>query len=400
MKKLLFVASTLNTGGAQKILSNLVMNLPAEYEATIVLNDTEDIVYPYKGRMISLGFREQANKLSIFYQFRVFLKRIQVLRQLKNTGEYTATISFLDSANFANILSGKRKSKVLVSVHNNLSESAVSWVYRYIVNPMVKILYYKADRVIAVSKGIEYDLIHNLGLSPDNVTTIYNGHDIESIRKQAKYDIPQEMAGVFKEGPVVATMGRLEHQKGQWHLIRAMAKVKTQIANVKLIILGDGELKPYLERLIAQYGLQANVVIAGFLDNPFCVLRKSDIFVLPSLYEGFPNALIEALSVGIPCVCSDFRSGAREILAPDLPVQEQNMDDIRYEKYGVLVPVCDEKLYESEELTCEEQCLAQGIVELLSKPEICAIYRERAAESVERLGSGRMVKEWMRVIEK
>ena len=62
MKKVIFIASTLNTGGAQKVLSNIVMKLPEEYHAVIVLNDAQNIVYPYKGEIVDLGFRPKENK--------------------------------------------------------------------------------------------------------------------------------------------------------------------------------------------------------------------------------------------------------------------------------------------------------------------------------------------------
>ncbi len=400
MKKLILIVSTLNTGGAQKVLSNMVMNLPEDYEADILLNDAENIMYPYKGNLVSLGFKNQADKLNIFYQLKVFLKRVAVLRKMKATGEYVAAISFLDSANLANIISGKRKCKTLVSVHNNLTESAVSWKYKYIVNPLVRMFYRRADKVITVSKGIEHDLIHNLKLSPCNIETIYNGHDITRIRELAKETLDEKEESYFGTGPVIATMGRFNYQKAQWHLIRALSEVKKSIPDIKLVFLGEGELYPYLEKLTKECNLKEQVIFAGFQKNPFKVLGRCDAMVLPSRFEGFPNALIEALSLNVPCVSADFHSGAREILAPELPIEELEKREIIKAQYGILVPVCDGKQYDGTvPLTKEEKLLAEAIVMMLSDKELQQQYREKAAEAVSHLDSETMVKKWLEVIE-
>ena len=400
MKKILFVISTLNTGGAQKILSNFVMNLPDEYEAFILLNDTENIVYPYKGNIISLGFQPKEDKLNLWYQWRVFFRRIRQMRKLKATGEYIATVSFMDSANIANIISGKKHCKTILSVHNNLTESTASWVYKYFVNPMVRILYGSADKIIAVSKGISFDLVNNLKLTNKNIVTIYNGHDIGEIRKLSQIPFTHEVGGGLKGYPVIATMGRMDYQKGQWHLIRALTKVKEKFPEVRLLLLGEGELYSYLKHLVKECELENHIIFCGFMKNPFSILAKSDAFVLPSMYEGFPNALVEALSCELPCVATDFRSGAREILAPELPINEQIKDTIYKAKFGVLTPVCNGKQYNGKApLTDEELFLAEGIITLLQDKELQMDYRKRSDEAVKKLSIEIMVQKWLEVID-
>lgn len=399
MKKILFVASTLNAGGAQKVLSNLLMNLPDEYEADILLNDIENIVYPYKGNLISLGFKPQADMLSLFFQMKVFVRRVRVLHKLKATGEYIATVSFLDSANIANIISGKRKCRTILSVHNNLTESASEWVYKYLVNPMVHMLYRRADAVIAVSKGIVYDLINNLKLSDKNIVMIYNGHDIAGIKKMAEQSVSEEFVNLG-DGPIISTMGRMNYQKGQWHLVRALKEVKKEFPDIRLLLLGEGELHTYLKQLVHECELDDNVVFCGFLENPFKIIARSSIFVLPSMFEGFPNALIEALSCGVPCVATDFRSGAREILAPNLPVNEQFYSEMQEVEYGILTPVCDGKLYDGKELlTEEEHLLAKAIIKLIQNKDLQQQYKENMENAIKDLDVKNMTQKWLEVIE-
>lgn len=399
-KRILFIISTLDTGGAQKVLSNLVLGMPDEYEIDILLNDTESVVYPYKGKLLSLGLKKQDNKQSIVYQFKVLIKRILRLKKLKRTQNYTAAISFLDSANVANILTGNRHCKTILTVHSNLTQSASLKIYRYLVNPVVKCLYGKADKVIAVSKGIEYDLIHNLKLSSHNIETIYNGHDIDKIRQMAesKEELFQEKED--RDYPIIVTMGRMSYPKGQWHLIRALKKVKETFPDIRLLILGDGELQTEQWKLVEECGLEEQVIFCGFLNNPFSVLAKCDVFVLPSMYEGFSNALIEALACGLPCLATDFKSSSREILAPELPIEGDEKLGVYKASYGIITPVCDGKWRSGkEELTKEEELLATGICMLLKDEKLYNEYKAKTDEAVRELYVVQMIEKWMEVID-
>ena len=92
------------------------------------------------------------------------------------------------------------------------------------------------------------DLIKNYGLEEEKIKVIYNPYDIEKIRSLASEPIEDNYKEVFKN-PTIITVGRLSKQKGQWHLIRAFKKVKEEIPNAKLVILGQGELQDYLIKL-------------------------------------------------------------------------------------------------------------------------------------------------------
>ena len=113
--------------------------------------------------------------------------------------------------------------------------------------------------------------------------------------------IPAEGEGRFftNEGKVLITVGGLVEEKGQWHLIRAFSEVVKQEPNTKLLIIGDGVLKKYLTQLAEMYGLEKKIIFTGYSDNPFWYSKHADIFVLPSLSEGYPNALVEAVCCGL-----------------------------------------------------------------------------------------------------
>lgn len=126
----------------------------------------------------------------------------------------------------------------------------------------------------------------------------------------------------------IASFGRLSRQKDHWLLIRAFARIASEYPQVRLQIFGQGEERAELERLIAQLGLCGSVRLMGSTDNVLERMLQADIFVLSSAYEGLPNALMEAMAVGLPCVATRCPTGPGDLI-----------DD---GENGILVPVGDE----------------------------------------------------------
>ena len=393
MRKVLFVISTLDTGGAQRAVSNITTHFPGDYEIDILLNDSQSISYPYKGNILDLGFEPKEDKTGLIYQLRVLLRRVIKLRKLKKTGEYLACYSFLDSANFANILSGNKYCKVIASVRSNLSNTAKTMPkYKYIVNPMVKALYNKADYVVAVSEGSTRDLNRTFGIKEEKLVTIYNGYDCDEIEKKSQMDIAPEEKLWFEsstsEPYIIATMGRLGKEKGQNLLIKALAKLlnKYPDRDIRLLLVGDGAERDNLTNQARDLGVERQVFITGFQDNPFRLLSRCDVFVLPSLFEGFPNALAEAMICGLPVIGSDCESGMREILAPGTDI-DYHTQITEYVEYGVLV----------------KTGIEDGIVEAVSKfileTEVAKEYMNKAKTRVRDFSIESVVKKWVELAE-
>jgi glycosyltransferase involved in cell wall biosynthesis len=125
------------------------------------------------------------------------------------------------------------------------------------------------------------------------------------------------------ETPVILGAGRLTRQKDFPTLIRAFAGVR-RVRRCRLMILGEGRDRGMLEDLIRSLGVEDDVDLPGFVDNPYAYMAKASLFALSSIWEGAPNVLVEALALGIPCVAADCPSGPEEILAGG--------------RYGPLVP--------------------------------------------------------------
>lgn len=399
MKKILFVIPYLHKGGAERVVSNLTMNFPNDWDIDILINSDKYIDYPVRGNIISLGIDEKPRTGSVLFQFKVFVKRVMKLYKLKKENHYKACISHLDSANVANILSGKFQCRVIVTAHSSLVQQSRLPQYKYIVNPLVRLFYNRADQVVAVSSGIKEELHYYFGLRKNKVTVIENGCDLATMESQIGEPLSDEEAALFHGKRIIITTGRLTEAKGQWHLIRAFAKIHEKMTDTLLVILGVGTLENYLKDLAVRCGMKDSVYFAGFSDNPYKYIRRASVFVLSSMYEGFPCALAEAVCLGCPCVSTDFGSAAREILASESELTGEKVSGPTKVEYGVLTPVCSGRMYQSMDIPLEkqEEYLADAVSILLNDPEQCREYAAKSIEKRELLEIDRMIRLWVRV---
>lgn len=184
-------------------------------------------------------------------------------------------------------------------------------VKAWLVLKLLAAFYPLADRIISPSKGVMVDLIKELGLSENHVMVIPNPLPLATIQRFAQQ--PPDHRWFRDRIPVVLGIGRLSNQKDFRTLIRAFAKVSAH-RETRLIILGEGEDRAELQRMVGCYGLDDRVELIGFVANPFAYLRRSAVYVLSSPSEGLPNTLLEAMALEVPVVATDCLSGPREIL--------------------------------------------------------------------------------------
>lgn len=390
--------SYLDIGGAERALAEITRHLPEEWEIDILLNGNRRVDFEYRGNILSLGIDEEPKMMSILFHIKLMHKRLFALRKLKSSGKYDACISFLDSANVANVLSRNNNCKTIISVRNSLIKQAVVPHYKYIVNPLAKWLYDRADWIVAVSKGVGRELVEQFKLSQQKVVVIENGYDIERINRLAKQELDDAEENFIKDKQVVITVGRLNSQKGQWHLLRAFADVTTKLNNTVLVIVGGGELEDYLRNIVKKLGIEDKVLFVGYSNNPYKYLSRSDIFVMPSLYEGFPNAMAEAICLGLPCIATTFRTGVCELLAPSLEEDILNVCGVTKVEYGVISPCCSGKKLLNEPLEMEEQELSRAICELLQDENQRMHYAEMSRKRSLNLDIDSVVKRYEDII--
>jgi len=226
---------------------------------------------------------------------------------------------------------------------------------KHLIEYWIRTLYPQSNTIVAVSQGVAEDLIQNYKVPKEKVKVIFNPVVTDELFDMALEDVSHPW---FEQehSPVILAVGRLTKAKDYPTLLKAFSLVR-QVRPAKLLILGEGEERANLERLAIELGIQNDVSMPGFVDNPFAFMSKASVFVLSSAWEGFGNVLVEALACGCPVVATDCRSGPREIL-----------DNGRY---GRLVPVGDYK------------ALAKAILETLDNPDFPASREERIKRSLE-----------------
>jgi glycosyltransferase involved in cell wall biosynthesis len=295
-------------------------------------------------------------------------------------------VSFTTWANILNVLSGG-SGRAIVTSHNHESVN-IGGRIGPLVRALVRFTYSRADAVVAVSNAVKRDLVDSFGVPEERITTVYNTVDTDQVRALAQESLDPPLAG-FLSGKSIVTAGSLKRQKGHWHLLRAFARLKRDLPDARLALLGEGPLGPYLTGLARGLGLathvaweprstplgSADVAFLGFRRNPFAVFAQARLFAFSSVWEGFGNVLVEAMACGTPVVSTDCASGPREILAPEGP-HTATLHDPEFASAGVLTPPFDGKLRSpAEPLERAERVYADTLSLLLRDDDALARYR-------------------------
>ena len=320
-KRLAVYLPSLAGGGAERAMLNLAHGLAGSgCEVDLVLAQAKG---PY--------LKGVHNSVRI-----VDLKASRVLTGLPALVRYLrrerpkAVISALNYANvvalWARRLAGV-PCRVLINEQNTISRSAHNSVRRRqrMVPHLVKRFYPWADYVIGNSQGVGDDLSQVTGLPPGRIKILYNPVVTPEVRAKARAPLSHPW---FEAGqpPVILAVGRLTKQKDFPTLMRAFARAR-RAWRARLLILGEGPDRPALEALVKQLGLEGDVAMPGFVENPYAYMSRASLYVLSSRWEGLPTVLIEALYCGPLVIATDCPSGPREILADG--------------RHGLLVPVGD-----------------------------------------------------------
>jgi len=188
------------------------------------------------------------------------------------------------------------------------TENRFVWLKRWILARS----YRSATRLLAVSQGTANNAAKFYGIPQSRFEVLQSPIDLERIDRLRKEVVCGPL--MRQDRQKLISIGRLSEEKGHSCLIKALglATRKTSL-DIELHLVGDGHLLNSLQNQAAEEGVADRVIFHGQVANPFPLLRQADLFCLPSLYEGMPNALLEAMAVGIPVIASDCEGGIREV---------------------------------------------------------------------------------------
>lgn len=307
MKAALFFHGLLG-GGVERVMVNLARGfLDRGVEVDMVLGKAEGPYLPQVPRGVRIV------DLGVTRMHRALPGLVRYLRQ----EHPQALLSALDHSNVVALWAralARVPTRVVVSVHFNTGEvvARAKTLRDRTVRLWTRLFYPWADAVVAVSQGVAEDLITRTRLPREKVRVIYNPVVTPDLFSKAEEPLEHPW---FRPGqpPVILGMGRLSQQKGFDILIRAFAQVRA-LRPSRLLILGEGENRSELERLVRDLKLSSDVSLPGFVPNPYAYMKRAAVFVLSSRWEGLPTVLIEALALGTTVVATDCPSGPAEIL--------------------------------------------------------------------------------------
>lgn len=372
--------SGLGGGGAERVVSELLLSPSPNNSVYLSVNSLKNKAYSI-GDVGVFAFDEM-NTSSLLSRA---LYRLP-LRMIYNTYMHylylqrmniDVSVSFMTYSNVTNLINSLfLHVPVVISIRNNLLEQYGGGILVRVQRMLLRIT---SPYVIVNSESNKEWLISEYHLNKDRCISIYNPKDIVSIRNLSQ-DVIEDI--FFQtDSLLLLTVGRLVHQKGHVHLLRVFHQLN-RVFPCRLVICGVGLLEESLKTLAKELNLLDDVYFAGFCDNPYKYMKRADIFVFPSLYEGQPNAMIEALICGCPIVSTDCDYGPREILANG--------------KYGILTKKLDGKIDNplTTPLTDAEQDMYDKVLYLMQHPEERERLRQLSSEQIHLFDKERCIKKY------
>jgi glycosyltransferase involved in cell wall biosynthesis len=362
-KRILLIVPMLHQGGFERICVMTARLLQDRYDIYLAVFTKKDIFYDVSGiNVIDLNLGTVDSKLGKIINI---IKRIKALKHLKRKLKINISYSFGTSANIVNVLS-KAQDTTWAGIRG----------YGAAEDSGIKLICKKADRVVSCTKVMEERF--NVMFGSNSSAVLYNPCNVADIIKSSQSDIQENIKDfIEKPGKLVVSMGREDDLKGFWHLIKSIYLAKKDLTDIKLMIIGDGQYTEY-KSLADKLGITNDILFTGTLNNPFSVIKNADIYALTSESEGFPNALIEAMAVGVPCISVNCLTGPAEILNEDYKKCD-NQDEIYYADYGIIMPIFKgEKNLDESKFDKEEEIFSKELVKLLKDEKLLAVYKEKA----------------------
>ncbi|WIG56929.1 MAG: Alpha-1,4-N-acetylgalactosamine transferase PglJ [Rhodanobacteraceae bacterium] len=301
--KLVLVISSLGGGGAERVMTLLANEWVERGDEVTLITLASDRMdrYPLNPSVRRIALDVAGNSANLLAAIGNNLVRIRALRRAIAASRPDAVISFIAESNVRVLIAAAGlRVPVIISERTALNGHHMRGVWR----TLRRWSYPRATAIVAQTRRSAADLE---ALVRRRVEVIANPVTVESRPDDA---IADERTGAR----TLLAVGRLSPEKGFDLLIEAFAQAAPRHPGWNLVILGEGPLRAALERKAAEHGLGARISMPGFDAHVRRLMRRADLFVLSSRYEGFPNALLEAMTEGLACVSFDCDAGPRELI--------------------------------------------------------------------------------------
>jgi glycosyltransferase involved in cell wall biosynthesis len=236
------------------------------------------------------------------------------LRNVVQHGQFDLIHTHSSKAGFLGRSIARLSNVPVVHTPNGLYYLGQSGIKRWFYQTLERAAGRLTTQMIAVSEGERIVIARDRLVRPDRLCVIENGVDAWQIRDEANVIQARQLrewCGINGQQPIIGAAGRMVAQKDPLTFVRAAAQLRQTYPSAQFVWCGDGELRTATEQLAAQ--LNVPLITTGHQENSAAIMCSFDVFVLPSIYEGLPFALLEAMALGIPIVASDI-SGVRDVL--------------------------------------------------------------------------------------
>ena len=347
-KKLCVIIPSLGGGGAERVAFYLLNNVDIKiFDVSVI------VIYKNKGDYI-INLRKEVK--------RIFLEKNKIRYSL------FSLYKILKKENPDIIINFSFELMMLIGVFIIPFFSKIYFINRqinilgmqkfnYFKKKLLKIAYKNFDKIITQSRDMTEDLLKNIEISKDKIIEINNPVDIKGIEELSNQNIEIEFN---KKNNNILCVGRLTFQKGFDLIIKIIPLLNDK--NIKLYILGDGEDREKLRKLIKNLNLEEQIFLLGRKHNPYIYMKSADLFILSSRYEGFPNVLIEAGACGLYSVCNNCLGGINEIINENI---NGNIVDFANEKLAaqrIKTALLKKKAKEEIKKTIEERYSLEKIM--------------------------------------
>ena len=367
------IVNCLQGGGAERCAADLSLFFEQNGYHVIFFTDLSFARdYEYRGKLVNFTYHLNNtvdNPLE---------EKVNELRCLKEQNNIDIAISFMQFANYINILS-KNREKVILTTHSVNSiyakmDQSVFWSEH-----TFKELYQYADLITFPSEYCRKDWIQHYGDKNNITKTVYN-----PVHLMNSLEMP-------KKENVILAIGRMHSIKRQWHLIKVFKKLHDELPEYKLVILGEGALKSKLENLVQKLGLLDSVKMPGNVSNVSDYLAKSKVMIMTSYCEAMPCSVLEALNSGVSVISCDSPGGIREELG--VGINQPCDKEALIGECGVITPyIRENSLYEYSH---EEQILADEVIKFLQNPILQKQLSTNAKKVIEKYAVEKIGKVWI-----
>lgn len=357
----------LRSGGAERVLCKWSDLLSEENNIILYTFDGKAAPeYNYSGSLVVLDSPSKGkNKIK---QLRILIKRFRLLRKKIKKDKIDVLISFCSTANFPSMLQNITR---IASIRLYSEYYTYQKMYHFLIK-------HTKTRLVVQTDRLKKDILCEVGEKySSRIQVIGNPLDIKKIRTDMKEEPDDTFLKKIEGKKVICFTASFKKSKNHWNLIKSFNLLHTEMPNTVLVLIGgEGELENDIHRMVENSVISDAVIFVGKTDNPFKYEKHADVFVLPSIAEGIPNVLLEAMAVGLPIVATDCLSGPREILT-DKGIFEKTCLGEEKAKYGILVePFADDINYNIVDVVKQNYYLKDAMREMLEDKMLNQYYRK------------------------